>query len=225
MYLYSYQINTQDIWPIYSLCWSAISGGTEDDNLVNTEINMQPKMKAFWIYNWMPWLTNFGEAFGGGDSVISQMYIDTMILTIGSWTWRPRSWELRDVLCGQGHVNWDIRLECEMKRVWRCTWALWLCELQGQEQVSLVMYLETVTVRTWRPWLSKNGGVLGGYQWEACSIVRLYSSVKANRNCGNMTWSLPFELWCINWIDFSHWELPGVCEWRQSVKLEASIAG
>jgi len=100
----------------------------------------------------MPYLTDFGAAFGGGDSVISEMYIEMMIQRIGRRTWRPRSRELR------------------IEGTHRSALWPWSCELRhtpgGRNQGSLEMHWDTVIVQTWRPWTSEFGDELGDHNCE-----------------------------------------------------------
>jgi len=55
-----------------------------------------------------------------------------------------------------------MHLEDVIKRVQRCTWRLWWCELRGRNRASFKMHLEAVIERvrrcTWRPWWCQLGG-------------------------------------------------------------------
>ena len=57
---------------------------------------------------------------------------------IHSHAMSERVW--RYLLPGHGRAN----LEAVLKRVWRCTWQPWSCELAGHDQASLTMHLEAV---------------------------------------------------------------------------------
>jgi len=117
-------------------------------------------------------------------------------------TWRRRLSELRDSLGDWDWVNSEMHLEEGIKRVWRCAWRPWSCELAGRNRASLKIYLEAVMEPvwryTWRLWSSEIGRLLGGGRWTVrrVSIQQLVNSQPWE--CDKVT--LPLKLlWRTGW--------------------------
>jgi len=99
------------------------------------------------------------DVLGGRDCACFEMHLETEIEWTKRWTWRSGSSEVGDAL-GDRAMQWTRT----------CNWRLWLSEFGdaqgGRNRVNSAMHLEAVIEpvgrSTWRPWLIKIGGVLGG---------------------------------------------------------------
>jgi len=75
----------------------------------------------------------FGDALGGHARASLEMHLEAMIELVWTYTWRPRSSELRDAPQGCDRASLEMHLQYIIERDWRSTWrrSIWR-EVQRQ---------------------------------------------------------------------------------------------
>jgi len=127
---------------------------------------------------------------GAGGLAQLEVCLDMAI----EWTQRysPRSWSSQcgDALGGCDRASLEMHLEAVFKRVCRCTWRPWSCELSCCNRAGLEIRLEAVIewvleICTWWPWSCE----LRGCDWASLQI-RLEAVIeRVWRNTWRPWWS------------------------------------
>jgi len=124
------------------------------------------------MWTWSPWSSNL------------EMHLEAEIERGWRCSWMLRSSELRDAIGGHDCVSLEMQLEAMIEWTQRCNWGPWSSEFEdalgGRDRVNSEMHLNAVIEQLQRctvPQSTTIVWVLGGGRWEACWVLRLYSSV------------------------------------------------